>query len=68
YKCNVDAAFHKEQNRSSFGWCLRDDEGRFVKAETAWMMGNCSIVEGESIALLEALKALEQRGTSHVIF
>ncbi|PNX88586.1 trypsin/chymotrypsin inhibitor [Trifolium pratense] len=31
------------------------------------MMGSCSIIEGESLALLEALKALEQRGTSHVI-
>ncbi|PNX79261.1 ribonuclease H [Trifolium pratense] len=68
YKCNVDAAFHKERNRSSFGWCLRDDEGRFVMAETTWLNGNCSIIEGESIALLEALKVLEQRGISHVIF
>ncbi|PNX96273.1 hypothetical protein L195_g019476 [Trifolium pratense] len=39
-----------------------------LKDGTAWMMGSFSIVEGESIALLEALKALEQRGTSHVIF
>ncbi|PNX72911.1 replication protein A 70 kDa DNA-binding subunit [Trifolium pratense] len=38
YKCNVDAVFHKEQNMTSFGWCLRDDVGRFIKAETAWMI------------------------------
>jgi ribonuclease HI len=30
--------------------------------------GNCSIVEGESIAILEALKVMEQRGISQVIF
>ncbi|MCI72917.1 hypothetical protein A2U01_0094181, partial [Trifolium medium] len=36
-------------------------------AATAWLEGNCSIVEGESIALLEALRTLEQRGLSHVV-
>ncbi|MCI54280.1 polynucleotidyl transferase ribonuclease H fold, partial [Trifolium medium] len=25
YKCNVDAGFHKALNKTSFGWCLRDD-------------------------------------------
>ncbi|PNY03304.1 hypothetical protein L195_g026631 [Trifolium pratense] len=58
----------KELNRTSFVWWIRDDVGRFVKAGMTWMMGSCSIVEGESIVLLEALKAMEQRGTSHVIF
>jgi ribonuclease HI len=42
--------------------------GRFVMAETTWLDGSCSIVEGESIALLEALKVMVQRGYSHVIF
>jgi ribonuclease HI len=37
-------------------------------AETTWMDGNCSILEGEFIALLKALKVLEQRGISQVIF
>jgi ribonuclease HI len=32
------------------------------------MDGNCSILEGESIALIEALKVMEQQGISHVIF
>jgi ribonuclease HI len=50
------------------GWCLRDHFGRFVMAGTTWLEGNCSIVEGESIALLEALKNMENRGISHVIF
>ncbi|MCH83955.1 RNA-directed DNA polymerase (Reverse transcriptase), partial [Trifolium medium] len=67
YKCNVDASFHKELNKTSLGWCLRDDRGRFIMATTTWMEGNCSIMESESIALLEALKVLEQRGLSHVI-
>jgi hypothetical protein len=66
YKCNVDAAFHKEINKTSTGWILRDHFGRFIAAETTWIDGSCSIVEGESIALLEALKVMEQRGYSHV--
>jgi hypothetical protein len=28
-------------------------------AETTWINGNCSIVEGKSIALIEALRAIE---------
>jgi ribonuclease HI len=67
-KCNVDAAFHKHLNKTSSGWCLRDHMGRFIRAETTWMNGNCTIVEGESIALIKALHAMEQQGFSHVIF
>jgi ribonuclease HI len=29
--------------------------------------GSCSIVEGEALALIEALHAMEQRGLAHVI-
>jgi ribonuclease HI len=67
YKCNVDAGFHKELSKTSAGWCLRDHMGRFIRAETSWMDGNCSIMEGESIALLKALQAMEQQGITHVI-
>jgi ribonuclease HI len=42
--------------------------GRFVMAETTWLDRSCSIMEGESIALLQALKVMVQRGYSHVIF
>jgi ribonuclease HI len=67
YKCNVDAGFHKDLRKTSTGWCLRDHTGRFIKAETTWRDGLCSILEGESIALIEALHALEQQGITHVI-
>jgi ribonuclease HI len=68
YKCNVDAAFHKQLHKTSTGWCLRDHMGRFIRAETTWMEGNCTIIEGEAIALIKALHAMEQQGVSHVIF
>ncbi|GAU48618.1 hypothetical protein TSUD_133490 [Trifolium subterraneum] len=32
HKCNVDAGFHKNLNKTIFGWCLRDHLGRFVIA------------------------------------
>ncbi|CAJ2662610.1 unnamed protein product [Trifolium pratense] len=37
-------------------------------AGTNWREGQCSIVEGESLALLEAMKAMEHRRLTHVIF
>lgn len=35
-KCNVDAAFFKGQTLTSFGCCLRDEQGTFVLAKTGW--------------------------------
>ncbi|KAK2377645.1 hypothetical protein QL285_078296 [Trifolium repens] len=68
YKCNVDAGFYKASRRTTVGWCLRDHLGCFVKAGTLWKEGHFSIVEGESYALLEAMKAMEQQGITKVIF
>jgi ribonuclease HI len=68
YKCNVDAAFHREINKTSTSWCLRDHQGRFVMAETSWINGNCSIGEGEALAMLAALRAMILRNMQQVIF
>jgi ribonuclease HI len=37
-------------------------------AGTSWKDGQCSILEGEAMALLHAMRELEQRGLSQVIF
>jgi ribonuclease HI len=42
--------------------------GRFVMAEITWRDGICSIIEGEAFALLEAIKVMEQRGITNVVF
>jgi hypothetical protein len=68
YKCNIDAAFHANLNKTSTGWCLRDHLGRFIMAETTWLDGNYSVLEGEAIALLEAMRAMKDRRISYVIF
>ncbi|KAK2391750.1 hypothetical protein QL285_065180 [Trifolium repens] len=67
YKCNLDAAFHSEQKRTSAGWCLRDHHGMFVRAGTSWVEGTCFVIEGEAIALLAALRELQEQGISQVI-
>jgi hypothetical protein len=68
YKCNVDAGFHRDINKTSTSWCVRDSLGRFVMAGTTWLEGSCSIIEGEAMALQEALQAMQVRGLSHVLF
>jgi hypothetical protein len=47
---------------------LRDQIGTFMVAGSAWTEGNCAIVEGEAHALLEALRQVENRCITHVIF
>jgi hypothetical protein len=34
HKCNVDADFHSDINKTSAGWIFRDHRGQFVMAET----------------------------------
>jgi ribonuclease HI len=67
YKCNIDAAFHSEQQRTSTGWILRDHHGTFIRAGTTWVEGTCSVIEGEAMALLAALRELQQQGLQQVI-
>jgi hypothetical protein len=68
YKCNVDARFHNDLNKTSVGWCLKDHLGSFIKARTFWMEGKYSIVERESLTLLKAMTYMEHQGVTHVIF
>jgi hypothetical protein len=59
YKCNVDAGFNKVLNRATAGWCVRDHGGDFIMAGTLWQQGKITVIEGEAIALLEALKVMQ---------
>ncbi|MCI12862.1 cytochrome P450, partial [Trifolium medium] len=67
-KCNVDAGFHDGERKTSAGWCVRDCRGQFVLGGSSWIFGKCSVIEGEAIALLEAMKELQHRGFNSVIF
>jgi ribonuclease HI len=67
YKCNVDAGFHQDVNKTSIGWCVRDHRGQCIAAGTTWNEGQYLILEGEAVALLHALREMEQRGLSQVL-
>jgi ribonuclease HI len=67
-KCNVDAGFHTQRNTTNRGWCIRDGNGRFICAGTAWDYGTYSTIEAEALALKEAVQAAIQMNMEKVIF
>ncbi|GAU20903.1 hypothetical protein TSUD_120950 [Trifolium subterraneum] len=67
-KCNVDASFYDTEGAIGWGWCVRDHRGRFVIAGTNIMHSRLNTLEGEAMAIKEAMDEMVQRGFSHVIF
>jgi len=57
-KCNVDASFLDQLNRTSIGICIRDDEGTFELAQTIMLSPVYSVVVGEALSLSNALQWL----------
>jgi ribonuclease HI len=66
--CNVDVGFHDAKGRACAGLCVRDHMGMFILAGSSWIQRKCSTIEGEAAAMLEAMKELEQRGFTNVVF
>jgi hypothetical protein len=56
------------EGKTSLGWCVYDHDGRFVVAGISWKYGNCCIIEGEDVALLDAMKEVERIALRNVIF
>jgi ribonuclease HI len=56
------------EGKTSLGWCVCDHDGRFVVAGTSLKYDNCSTIEGEAMALLDAMKKVERIGLRNVIF
>jgi hypothetical protein len=46
---------------------LRDYTGQFVIAKTTWNQSKCSIIEGEAMALFEAMKEVEHKGFTQAL-
>jgi ribonuclease HI len=67
-KCNVDASFYNLAGSTGWGWILRDSNGDFKLAGTNIVNTPFSVVEGEAMALAEAMKEMLQRGLSYVVF
>jgi ribonuclease HI len=67
-KCNVDASFYTADGATGCGWCLRDSSGHFKLAGTNIVNSSYSVVEGEALAIIEAMEELSYRGLQSVIF
>jgi hypothetical protein len=56
------------EGNTSLGWCVYDHDGRFVVVGISWKYGSCFIIEGEAMALLDAMKEVERIDLRNVIF
>jgi hypothetical protein len=63
-KCNVDASFSRTQNKVGIEICIRDDQGHFVLAKTAWYSPILDVDIGEALGLLTAMKWMRETCTS----
>jgi ribonuclease HI len=68
YKCNVDASFYNLAASTGWGWVLRDAHGGFILAGSNTLPTTFNVIEGEALALMEAMKEVIQRGFHFVIF
>jgi len=67
-KCNVDAAFHDCNHITSFACSVRNSRGQFIQAQTKWQRANMTVLEGEAIALLDAIHFAVVNGWDRVVF
>ncbi|CAJ2629979.1 unnamed protein product [Trifolium pratense] len=68
WKCNVDASFFNTSGHTGWSWCIRDSNDNFVAAGTNINKYHLSILEGEAMAILEAIREASTRGWSNIIF
>jgi ribonuclease HI len=64
----VDASFYDANGATGWGWCLRDSRGQFQLAGTNIVHSPYSVVEGEALAIIEAMEEMILRGFPYVIF
>jgi hypothetical protein len=67
-KCNVDASFLATTDAIGFGWCFRDNQGRFLLADSNVTQGRLNTIEGDALAMKEAISEAIQRGFTYFIF
>jgi ribonuclease HI len=67
-KCNVDAAFSDQFNKTGIGICLRDEDGTFILAQTIPISPKCPVAVGEALALHKALEWLSDMSFDSVDF
>jgi len=68
YKCNIDAAFSSQHNRTGIGICVRGSEGAFVLAQSITHPCTVSVDVGEALGLHSALQWLSDMHFDNVDF
>lgn len=66
-KCNVDAALFSDQKCFGVGMCIRNSQGRFIKALSRWFECTPRPLEAEALGLKEAILWLSELGLSNVL-
>jgi len=67
-KCNVDVTFHECNHLTSFACCVRDSHGKFILAQTKWQRANMTVLEGEAVALLDAIHFANVNRWNRIVF
>jgi ribonuclease HI len=67
-KCNMDAAFSEQLNRTGIGVCIRDEFGTFILAKIIPISPKLSVDTGEALALYHALEWLSDMAFDSVDF
>jgi ribonuclease HI len=68
YKCNIDAAFSAQANRTGIGICVRDADDMFVLAKTVTYPCNVAVDVGEALGLHSALQWFSDMQMNNVDF
>jgi ribonuclease HI len=68
YKCNIDAAFSNQFQRTRIGFCLRDDSRTFVLAKTLQFNHLYPTAVGEALGLFHALQWLQDMHFDYIDF
>ena len=53
---------------TSFACCVRNSCEQFIWAQTKWQRANMTVLEGEAVALLEALHFVDVNRWDRVVF
>ena len=67
-KCNVDAATFNNNSMVGYGMCFRDSLGQLFLGKSDYMKFSATVLEVETIGLLEAMKMAISSGIHNVIF
>ena len=54
-KCNEDVVLHDCHHLIFFACCVRDSRGQYIRAQTKWQRANMTVLEGDALALLDAI-------------